>query len=71
MKYLVIELQTAADGSVANLVTAHDTRNAAESKYHHVLAAAAVSNLPVHAAVLIASDGGFIAAQSYGAEGGE
>ena len=65
MKYIVVELQTAPDESVANLVTSHDDRNAAESKYHQVLAAAAVSQLPVHAAVLMSSDGGFIAAQSY------
>ena len=65
MKYIVIELQTAADGAVANLVTAHETRNAAESKYHQVLSAAAVSTLPAHAAVLIDSNGGYVSAACY------
>ena len=65
MKYIVIELQTAQDGTVANIVTSHDERNVAESKYHQVLSAAAVSQLPKHAAVLMSSDGGFIAAECY------
>lgn len=57
MKYIVIELQTAADGTVGNLVYAYDDRNAAEQKYHLILAAAAVSTLPSHAAVLLTSEG--------------
>ena len=65
MKYIVIELQTAQDGTVANIVTSHDTRNAAESKYHQVLSAAAISQVSKHAAVLMGSDGGFIAAECY------
>ena len=52
MKYIVIELQTATDGSVANIVTVKDTRNEADSTFHSILAAAALSNLPSHAAVL-------------------
>lgn len=65
IKYLVIEIQTNADGTVGNIVTAHDTRNAAESAFHSVLAAAAVSNLPMHAAVLLASDGSLIDSRCY------
>ena len=57
MKYLVIEIQTAQDGTVSNLVSAYDTRNEAESAYHTVLAAAAVSELPCHAAVLMTNEG--------------
>ena len=57
MKYLVIEIQTAADGTVANIVTSHDTRNAAESAYHGILAAAAISSVPSHAATILTSDG--------------
>lgn len=52
-KYVVVELQTTKDGQVANLVTQHDTREEAESKFHSVLAAAAISGLPVHSAVLM------------------
>ena len=57
MKYIVIELQTNADGTVGNIVTAYDDRNAAESQYHTVLAAAAISTLPVHAACLMDTTG--------------
>ena len=52
-KYVVVELQTMNDGTVANLVTQHETREEAESKFHSVLAAAAVSGLPVHGSVLM------------------
>lgn len=65
MKYLVIEIQTNADGTVGNIVTAHDTRNAAESAYHSVLASAAISQLPMHAASLLASDGTLIDSRCY------
>lgn len=56
-KYIVIELQTAADGSVGNIVTACDDRRDADAKYHTILAAAAKSGLPAHAAVLMTSQG--------------
>lgn len=65
MKYLVIEIQTNADGTVANLVYAYDDRNEAESKYHAVLSAAAISALPMHTCVLFQSDGILLARQSY------
>lgn len=65
MKYLVIELQTNTDNTVSNLVYDYDNRNDAESKYHTVLAAAAISTLPIHAAVLMSSDGGYIATDRY------
>lgn len=57
LKYLVIEIQTNANGTVGNIVSSYDALNAAESKYHTVLAAAAISALPEHAAVLMTSRG--------------
>ena len=60
MKYIVVELQTNTNGAVGNLVWAFDDLNAAESKYHAVLSAAAISALPMHAGVLIRSDGKLI-----------
>lgn len=57
MKYIVVELQTDAQGNVANIVTSHETRNEAESKYHQVLASAAVSTLTKHAAALLNEEG--------------
>jgi len=65
MKYIVIEIQTAADGTVGNLVTAHETRSEAESKYHSVLASAAISSIPQHAAALLASDGTLVDSRCY------
>ena len=63
--YLVIEIQTNADGTVGNIVTAHETREEAESKYHTVLAYAALSELPYHAAVLLQNDGLLIERRCY------
>lgn len=63
--YIVIELQTNADGTVGNIVLAYSTREEAFQKYHLILAAAAVSGLPVHAAVILNNAGITIAAQAF------
>ena len=65
MKFLVVEIQTNPDGTVGNLVYAYDELNAAESKYHAVLSSAAISELPMHAAVLLRSDGAALASKFY------
>ena len=57
MKYIVIELQKNAEGVVSNIVTEHANLNEAESKYFSVLAAAAVSTIPVHSAVIVSEEG--------------
>ena len=62
--YFVIELQTNG-GSTAHLVTSHATREAAESKYHTVLAAAAVSSVEKHAAIIVSEEGFPIMHQCY------
>ena len=64
MTYIVIELQT-NNGTTANIVTTHATREEAESKYHTVLAAAAVSNVEIHAATILTPDGFQLMSQSY------
>ena len=56
-KYIVVELQTDASGAVGNIITAHDTLNEAESHFYSILAAAAVSAIAKHAAVLMTSEG--------------
>ena len=61
--YIVIELQTAA--TVSTLTYAYATRDEAESKYHLILSSAAVSNVPMHAAVLMTNEGVVLARQSY------
>jgi hypothetical protein len=65
MKYLVIEIQTNTDGKIGILTFSYDDRNEAESKYHAVLAAAAISALPMHTCDLIQADGILLARQSY------
>lgn len=56
MKYLVLEIQKNEE-TISNIVTAHDSRNEADSKYYSVLAAAAVSTVQSHAASLLTEEG--------------
>ena len=65
MKYIIIEIQTAQDGTVATLVTTKDTRNEADSTYYSILSSAALSELPTHTAVLMTSDGNPIRTECY------
>lgn len=53
MKYIVIEMQKNAEGVVSNIVTEHASLAEAESKYFSVMAAAAVSTIPVHSAIIV------------------
>lgn len=63
--FIVIELQTNADGAVANLVYQYASRDEAESKFHSILAAAAVSSLPVHAAVILTNAGTLVRSEFF------
>ena len=65
MKFIVMEIQTAKDGTVGNIVTAYDTRAEAEGKFHTIMAAAATSDIPAHVALVIQSDGLVIKADGY------
>lgn len=64
-KFVVVELQKFEDGTMSHLATAYDTQDAAESAYHSVLAAAAISALPSHAAILVSEEGFPLAHQCY------
>ena len=70
-QFYIIEIQKHLDGEYGHLVHwAYDedpttARLKAESKYHTVLAAAAISELPMHSATLLASDGRCIMNQCY------
>lgn len=59
-RFLVVELQTAPDGTLASLTTVYDDKAQAESKYHTILAAAALSQLPIHAAVILDNRGSLV-----------
>ena len=65
MKYIVIELQKNKEGSVTHLVTEHNTLAEAESKYYSVLSYAAVSEVPVHSAIIIDEYGNPVKHQCY------
>lgn len=63
--YIVVELQTNTEGVVSNIVTAYQTLPEAESKYHSILAAAAVSEIPVHSAIIVSAEGFPVMHQCY------
>lgn len=65
MGYVVIEIQTMADGQVGTLITHYDNVLEAESAYHSKLASAAISDLPVHAVTMLTDDGSYVQHQSY------
>lgn len=55
--YVVIELQTGADGQVASLVHSAASYNQGLSIYHQILASAAISEVPIHACVMLKNTG--------------
>lgn len=57
MKYLVVEIQVHANGAVAAPSWAFDSLEQALAKYYTVLAAAALSSLPVHSCVIVTDEG--------------
>lgn len=66
MKYLVIEIQKLADGTVAiPPIASYDNYFDALSRYHTVLAAAAISSVPVHSCVLMSDVGQTLRMDSY------
>ena len=52
MTFIAIEIQSNGS-SAACLVNDYSDRNQAESKYHDILRAAAVSSVPTHSAILL------------------
>lgn len=56
MKYLVIELQKSGD-DVASIINKCDDLNQAQSTYHQILAAAAISSIEVHSAIIMNDEG--------------
>ena len=70
-QFYIIEIQQYKDGNYGHIVhfaydaDATKARLKAESKYHEVLAAAAISELPQHSATLLTADGRAIMNQCY------
>ena len=65
MKYIVLEIQTNANDEVAHLLTAYNERSAAENKYYTILAAAALSELPVHSAMILTNLGTIVKSETF------
>lgn len=65
MKYIVHEYQTYEDGRVGTITNDYDRLEDAESKWHSILSAAAVSDLPCHTAVLTSADAQIWRAEHY------
>lgn len=63
--FIIIELQTNANGSVGNIVTSTANRQEAESQYHAKLSAAAISALPIHAVVMLTNEGVLLKKEVY------
>ena len=61
--YVVIEMQTSE--STAVLATPHTDINVAMQKFYTVLAAAAVSKVPIHTALLITNKGLVLKAETF------
>ena len=59
MNYIVIEMQT-TNGTTSTLTTVKNNIAEAEQKYHTVLAAAAVSQVPLHSASMLNERGQLI-----------
>ena len=70
-QYYVVEIQQYPNGEFGHIVHfAYDSdpnvaRLKGESKYHEVLAAAAISELPCHAAIMFSTEGFPIMHQCY------
>lgn len=63
--YVVLEIQKLSESQLATIVTTHESWDVANQQYHTALAAAAVSGLPRHSAMLINEDGGTLKAETY------
>lgn len=62
--FIVLELQSTGE-AVTHLFTSFQTRDDAESHFHTVLAAAAVSTIPAHSALLMTADGQVQRSETY------
>lgn len=64
MNYIVIEMQTTS-GVTATIVNSYNNYPQAEQKYHTVLAAAAVSTVPLHSAAMLTERGNLVKYECY------
>lgn len=55
--YIVMEIQLNNDGKIGTLINQYENIREAESKYHTILASAALSSLPKHTALIMTEEG--------------
>lgn len=63
--FIVIELQNLAESNLTHLETVHATQEEAESKFHTIMAHAAVSEVPIHSATILDEKGCPVMYKSY------
>lgn len=63
MKYIVMEIQTS--DSVATIIQDYPEKPEAESRYHAILSAAAISAVPKHGAVMLTDEGERLKGECY------
>lgn len=64
MNFIIIEMQT--NGTTTSVLkTIKSNRNEAEQQYHTILAAAAVSNVELHAASMLTENGKMVKYECY------
>lgn len=61
--FIVIEMQT--NDTTATLINAYEDKSQAEQKYHAILSAAAVSNIKIHSAIMLTSEGYYLKSEHY------
>lgn len=66
MNFITIELKTNDEGgTAADVLYSGKDEHVAWQKYHAALATAATSGRPMHAVVLLTSDGGVVASERF------
>ena len=63
--FVVVEVQSNADGTVGNIVNSYDNEQEAASRYHQILAAGAVSQVYKHCAFILSDDGYCMKSEGY------
>lgn len=64
MGYLILELQKSSD-DVAYIVTKQPAYQQAKSTFYQILASAAISQIPVHTAVILSDEGELIQKETF------
>ena len=60
-----MEIQASENGQVSTLVDKYDTQNEADNKYHTILAAASISEVYIHSAVILTEKGRLVKSETY------